>query len=348
MTRNVTCLIVAVTAVCLLCGRGRAAESEKTATLGDINSATTDPPSNFRWMNVANQLYRETYRTKTDPSPDYYDYKDGFLDSDKKPNVIVKYFTDALRLHGTLTAKNLKPNFAYVVKLVGKGGENDTEPFGKKGNEDIGHTGRWWQEEWKNGKWSGGQNLNEKGNGSSPNPNDVLYDTRRNIPDAGSPTKKKYRYTGYLLFDYFITDNDGNADLTFDARSSYHVLWKTSQNHAWTQDKDGPKKDASVDVDLLDPLPDAYPYDQDYPAKTDKVFGEWERLPHGGVQLPQVGSHEYEARFVLQEESFHGTGLAGQWAAAMEANVTFTLVPEPTTLTLLALGGLAMLRRRRR
>jgi hypothetical protein len=56
------------------------------------------------------------------------------------------------------------------------------------------------------------------------------------------------------------------------------------------------------------------------------IFGEWERLPVGGVTPPPG---DYEAEFVLTEESFHGGGLAGGWAAAVGSMVTFTLVALP-------------------
>ena len=41
-----------------------------------------------------------------------------------------------------------------------------------------------------------------------------------------------------------------------------------------------------------------------------------------GVALP-AGS--YEADFILTEESFHGGGLAGGWAAAVGAPLTFEI-----------------------
>ncbi len=66
-------------------------------------------------------------------------------------------------------------------------------------------------------------------------------------------------------------------------------------------------------------------YDVDYPESTVSVFGEWERLPVGGVTLP-LG--DYEGQFILTEESFHGSGLAGGWAAAMGAPAVFHLVAE--------------------
>jgi hypothetical protein len=52
------------------------------------------------------------------------------------------------------------------------------------------------------------------------------------------------------------------------------------------------------------------------------IFGEWERLPPGGVMLPPG---LYEAEFILTEESFHGGALAGGWAAAMGVSIVFEI-----------------------
>ena len=276
---------------------------EVTINLEDIDSGLTSPTGEYRWRDVADQLYSEDYRTN-------YNYT--------QANVDVTYHALASTLHGTLNATNLKPNFAYQLKLVGFPGID--------GNECIGLAGRWWEEEWNGSEWANGHNLNNKGDGSSPNPNDSIYFARRDIADPTSPTGLQYRYTGYLVFDYFITDEDGNAILNFDADSSYHVLFTTSQRARTAAD--GPLKSTTFDAD------DSAAYDDtggdDYPVQTMSVFGEWERLPVGGVYL-QHG--DYLAQMMLSEESFHGSGgsFAGCWAAAMGADIQFTLAPESPT-----------------
>ena len=261
--------------------------------LADIDSGLTSPTGDYRWRDVADQLYNSTYR-------DSYNYPKAFVQ--------VEFDPVGSSLHGTLTALNLKPNFAYQLKLVGTPGS--------AGNEPIGLAGRWWQEMWDGSNWTNGQNLNNKGDGSSPNPNDLVYFQRRDVTDPASPTGYLYRYTGYLVFDYFITDGAGDAVVEFDTDSSYHVLWKTSQR-ARTDD-DGPVTSTTFDAD------DSPAYDDtggdDYPLKTVEVFGEWERLPVGGVYL-QPG--DYQVQIILTEESFHGSGgsYAGNWAGAMGADI---------------------------
>jgi len=314
--------IVFIVAAAVVIGLGATAGAETLISLPllDIDSGLTSPQGNYRWLDVANQAYGAGYQGS-------YDYT--------QASVTVDFYTQANTLHGTLSASDLKPNFAYQLKLVG---QSEGDPGG---NERIGLTGRWWQEQWNGSAWASGQNLNNKGTGSSPNPNDLTYWARRDLLDPTSPTGKEYRYTAYLVFDYFITDENGDALFAFEADDSYHVLWKTSQRLPTIDD--GPVRSRAFSVPLSHPA-----YDAAYPATTVDIFGEWERLPPGEVTL---SAGPYTADFLLTEESFHGGGLAGGWAAAMGAEGTFTLVPEPATWILLALGGLVRMRsaiRRRR
>lgn len=283
-----------ILATVLFAAEAGAMSCQRTVTLADIDSGTTSPTGQYRWMDVADNIYAESYRNS-------YNYT--------KADVSIYYTTDANMLYGTLSAGNLKPNFAYQVKLVGTPGTTS--------NELIGLTGRWWQEEWNGTTWVNGQNLNNKGDGLSPNPNDAVYFSRRDVNDPTSPTGKHYCFTGYLVFDYFITDANGDATVAFEMDSSYHVLWKTSQR-AHTPD-DGPIESA-----VFDPDPCSAAYDTDYGVSSAEVYGEWERLPVGGVYLP---SGEYDVAFLLTEESFHscGTQYGGCWAAAMSGAAYFSI-----------------------
>lgn len=286
-----------------------------TVVLNDIDSELTSPQGDYRWLDVNDQVYAESYRNN-------YDYT--------KASVLIQHSTDSNMLHGLLIATNLKPNFAYQLKIVG----TPETPS----NELIGFTGRWWQEEWNGleegngGAWINGWNLNDKGDGSSPNPNDDVYLAQKDILDPTSPTRKKYRYTAYLVFDYFNTDEYGNAIVDFIADSCYHVLWKTTQREHTASD--GPIKAASFDPDTSSPA-----YDVDHGRSTVSVFGEWERLPVGSVFLPEA---EYHATFILTEESFHGSGddlYDGGWAAAIGGPADFNVIDQRTLTTSSTFGG---------
>ena len=298
--------------------RAASGESLVVVQLDNIGSSLTSPAGVFRWMDAANHLYSASYQST-------YEYS--------QASVTVAFYNDASVLHGTLTASNLKPHFAYQFKVVG-------DPYlDPAGNERIGYTGRWWQEEWDGSQWTGGANLNDKGDGFFPNPNDLTYQARRDIPD-NNLLGKHYRYTGYLVFDYFFTDENGSAVVNFLANDSYHVLWKTPPETPGGND--GPVVSTTFAVTLPDPVA---AYDTAYGSTSVDIFGEWERLPKDNVMLPPG---EYTASFLLTEESFHGGGLEGGWASAMGKQVSFTIVCEPATAALLTLGGLTTILRRRR
>lgn len=263
--------------------------------LTPVDPDITSPSGDYRWMDVADQAYSSDYR-------DSYHYS--------QAAVKVTHSRFGNTFSGVLIAQNLKPNFAYQLKLVCTPGTVD--------NERIGLVGRWWQEIWDGSAWSDGWNLNDKGDGSSPNPNDITYFARRHIEDSSSPTGYHYLYTAYLVFDYFITDSNGDAMLNFETGNCYHVLWKTSQR-GHTAD-DGPVKTV-----IFDPDPSEEAYDTDYPSTTTNIFGEWERPPMGEVQ---VSPGDYSCQILLTEESFHswlGDPLEGNWAGAMSADITFTI-----------------------
>jgi hypothetical protein len=284
--------------VLLASGLSVAAQEEKSVWLAPPAGPSATHTADYRWLDVANNLYSEAYR-KT------YEYSEALVQ--------VTFYETYPFFHGTLTASNLKPNFAYQLKLVGK--PDDAS------NENIGLAGRWWQEHWNGSAWTGGQNLNNKSDGSSPNPNDDVYFDTRDTPSS-SPTGKLYRYTGYLVFDYFITDSEGNANLNFEAENSYHVLWKKTQRTNVTGD--GPLKETT-----FQPTSSNLGYDTDYSQSTITIFGEWERLPAGGIFLQP---DDYNCTLVLTEESFHGSGgaYAGNWAGALEADASFTIQEIPT------------------
>jgi hypothetical protein len=270
-------------------------DMSRRVTLTTADPDLTSPSGHYRWMDVANQTYSSDYQSS-------YNYT--------QANVHVFYSAVGESLTMRLIAQNLKPNFAYQLKLAGTPGTAD--------NELIGFAGRWWQEEWNGTAWSNGQNLNDKGTGSSPNPNDNTYIARKSMNDSSSPTGLHYRYTGYLLFGNFITDSNGDATLYFETGSCYHVLWQTTQRSRVADD--GPLKTVTFDPDTSQAA-----YDFDYPNQTISIFGEWERLPMGDVNL---SPGNYDCEIVLTEESFHGTGpLEGNWAAAMSTNISFTIAP---------------------
>jgi hypothetical protein len=259
---------------------GVAEAGEAVATLYPAIDVTTWPDAPFRWKDVDDNLYAQSYM-------------DSFLY--ETPIVTLTYSDIGPRFEGTLQGQGLKPNFAYQMKLVGKP-ETDTV-WGNNAddwsNEQVGYTGRWWRKQ--------------------PNPgnsNDADYEAHHDDPG--------YIFQGYLLFDYFVTDESGSITKDFSLDSSFHVLWKTSQRSPHANDSDT----TTHVVDTF--LPPAY--DHTYESDTVSLYAEWEsgRALPGEATLP-YGT--YNVSFVLTEESFHQSGLGGYWAAAMcHDTVRFSLV----------------------
>ena len=107
--------------------------------------------------------------------------------------------------------------------------------------------------------------------------NQVLLDLGRSWGDEG-----------YIIFDYFVTDDQGNAIVDLRLDSSYHVLWRT------------PGSDYPINPQNS---PDWY--DQPYPPAVEVGIDpepEPGKPTPGNVVLPE-GS--YNVRFFLTEETFH-------------------------------------------
>jgi len=247
------------------------------------------PPHEMYWKDIAGNSYDQAFI-------DTFSYSDAL--------VWMEYETyDLQHFTGTLYAEGLKPSFCYQMKLDGKPEHPDFYGLDgdDAGNEAIGYVGRWWRDQ--------------------PNPgntNDADYEAHKNDPN--------YVFTGYLLSDFFVTDDNGDATVLFVSDSSYHVCWKESQRPPGTHD--GPSR--TYDVGGTDV----------------SIYCEWEpgRAYPGEAEL-RPG--KYNVEFRLTEESFHDP--AAFWAQAMMADeVTFHIAPEPGTFCLVLLGVALILWRSRR
>jgi hypothetical protein len=250
----------------------------ETIDLVPAVDVSTWPDAPFRWKDIATNLYAQAYR-------DTYRYEEAEV------TVTFEAFQDSAYA-GHLSGSHLKPNFAYQVKLVGKpealwGPDGDDAT-----NERIGYTGRWWR--------------------VTPNPGNATdqdYEAHRDDPE--------YIYEGYLLFDFFVTDRFGDAELDFATESSYHVLWWEGQRTRGTCDS--PVLESTVVGQASDPA-----YDQDIGPVDIGVYAEIERLCYGEMGL---GAGHYNCRFFLTEESFHQSGEnEGNWLSVLVCDtLTFDL-----------------------
>jgi hypothetical protein len=186
-----------------------------------------------------------------------------------------------------ISATGLKPGFAYQVKLLGTpacAGGSDAV------NEKIGYSGRWYCPLC----------------GSDPNANnrnDAQYEACKVNPSC---TECIY---GYLIFDYFTADANGNAEVDVTTDASYHVLWCDASNvDLYFVDKSqSPFKDNTLKC--TDPKL-CHSYD---------VIGETERASFS--ELPE-GTYS-DVKIALTEESFHQA--CGTWATVLEQSLSFTI-----------------------
>ncbi len=244
---------------------GRAAEAQLTAMEGVSASS-------LRWWDVASNVYDSAYSGT-------YTYDDA--------TVTLIYGTggDPVTLAGHLSAVNLKPNFAYQIKLEGKPSGQWGDDGDDVANENIGFLGRWWRVQ--------------------PNPgnsSDADYLAHHDDPD--------YIYIGYLVFDFFITDSAGDAEVDFALDSSLHVLVLDAQGSPGACDT--PFQWRTVVGWASDPA-----YATDVGPTDVGVFGRQESgRPCYGEAVLATGS--YDCQFILTEESFHQTEVgSGNWASVM-------------------------------
>ena len=242
---------------------------ETAEQLGNAPDVTTWPPAPYRWKDIATNVYAQSYK-------DTYLYDDAVVTVTYAP-------CEQLTFAGHISAVNLKPNFAYQIKLVGK----PTGLWGAEGddatNELIGFTGRWWRTQPNTG-----------------NSSDADYIANHDNPE--------YIFEGYLVLDFFLTSPEGTAEVDFAVDSSYHVLFWEDQRTPGICDS--PVKYSTVTGSASDPA-----YDVDVGPTEVGVYAEIERLCTGTTTMPQG---IYDCRFLLSEESFHGTAEDdGYWASAM-------------------------------
>ena len=289
-------LALAATATVLLLPLG--CQQEPQAVTVEFKPAAADlleDTVNQRWLDVADQPYAQKFRRA-------YDYS--------QARVTVTYLPQCSVLRGRVVARNLKPNFAYRLGLLGL-------PL-SPGNEPIGLTGRWRQEVWDGKGWREAPPLDDKGSGLGRNPADKVYFERVDVRSPTSPTAYAYRFTGQRLFDWFLTSGDGNADVEFVVENSWRGLCRVSQR--------APElSDGAVRTFNIPPATASQSaYGRDEPARTVGVYPEWERRSLEPILLPPG---LYLCRLILVEESFHGQGdLAGRSAVALSAEMDFRIV----------------------
>ncbi|MCK5803458.1 MAG: hypothetical protein KAI66_11525 [Lentisphaeria bacterium] len=250
-----------------------------------------------RWRDIGTNLYSEVQQLN-------YAYEEATVTFD--------LVDSGPALSGTITGSGLKPNFAYQLKFEGKPTLRYGELGDDVGNESIGYAGRWWVRE---------INLDSDEVVSEYNGTDSGYEAYDGIVDGDNNV---HCYTGYLLFDFLVTDANGSVQRDFTLDSSYHVLFKTSQ----ATPRDGVDSEVTYQDVVVSPASEWYVKKR--PTKTMGVFAEWQSdrpLP-GTLEMP---FGDYDVLLNLSEESFHETAPgSGNWATVMSCeDFLFSIVSPP-------------------
>jgi len=243
-----------------------------------------DDQANERFIDAAGSAYSATFVSG-------FSYTDPDL---SRPSVTLEYLRRAEAFIGRLTARGLKPNFAYQLKL--RGIREERESFRR-----IGSLGRWRQ--------AGRVN--------------VYPD-----PDADE-LGEALELESYLFFDFMLTDSQGNAVKEFYADSSLHVLTASPQTgpggwHTRPVPLDRSGSNPAIYVRPLAESPVVEVFAESEAAP--RAESEPHRPRVGEAYLP-AGS--YVTELVLTEGSFHWYGDGGNWATVMRAPVEFEVVERP-------------------
>lgn len=207
----------------------------------------------------------------------------------RDPRVLVRVEPVSDTFRGRLEAHRLKPNFAYQIKL--RGVFDDRRSF-----ETIGFLGRW------------------RLPGRPTNYTDRDY---LDYPD-------KATVEAYLLFDYFVTDQNGNAVKDFAMDSSLHVLWNASRQ--------GGEPELSDLQPFVVLAGDTAAYNRPKRQATiERLWAEREHIRYTQRdQTIRLPPGKYVAELVLTEESFHSIDVdGGFWATVYKQPVAFTVAPPP-------------------
>lgn len=205
------------------------------------------------------------------------------------PEVRVLVNTRAPTFQGRIEARGLKPNFVYQMKL--RGVYDNVKAF-----ENIGYIGRW------------------RLPGRGTNYTDDQY---RKYPE-------KNKVKAYVYFDFFKTDEHGNAARDFSLIRSLHITWNATRQRADTRVRD------LIPVIVKANNPAFYAKPKPDPS-VELLWLERERIRYAtDREIRLLAAGDYTAELVLTEETFHAIGRdGGFWPTVFVCPVAFTVLPQP-------------------
>lgn len=229
-----------------------------------------------RWADISGNYY----------SADFVRGFDYAKPGEDGPRVLLRYARSGPSFRGRIEARNLKPHFAYQIKVLGDYRHPDAF-------DRIGYTGRW------------------RLPGSGTNYSDAEAQA---YPD-------KSQVEAYLFFDFFITDAQGNAVREFDQDHSLHVLWNEERN--FTSPDDASHRVIRLVSPAQNP--DAYMNPMKRPY-TEYIFAEREHARYRSDSPRRLPPGDYPCYLILTEESWHSKDRdGGWWATVYKEPIHFTI-----------------------
>ncbi len=257
------------------------------------------PKAKPRERDIADTLYSETFEP--------FDYAASRVKLSYNRAQKNAYF------RGHISARGLKPNFAYQLKLAGKpvGGSRgtgtatsyieatssapdatpifrvvndangDSTPVNGDDwtNQQLGYAGRWW----------------DNTRAPSTNLNDAYF--RNNTPYQ--------TIYGYIFMGIFVTNAHGNAEADVSAARSYHITWQDKQSDAI--------KDVVAGTFQVASEPPFYGYKRETFDRKIKLWYEYEK---GRARDVKLAPGTYHCRLLVTEEAFHTAG--GEWGGVWQ------------------------------
>lgn len=163
----------------------------------------------------------------------------------------------------------------------------------------------------------------------------IGYAGRWRLPGRGTNyTDEDYRayrdkqdIEAYLLFDYFVTDKNGDAVREFELDSCLHVLWNASRQRQPLNVRD------VLPVIINATNPQHYARPKALPPLVELLWAERERSRYThSTQTVFLPPGDYRAELVLTEESWHsGDNDGGWWATVFVGPIAFTVTPPITS-----------------
>ncbi|MCC7491509.1 MAG: hypothetical protein IT204_04140 [Fimbriimonadaceae bacterium] len=230
-----------------------------------------------RWQDIGDVLFGASFRAS--------------YSSSASPHLVLRYdpTPGVPYLVAEVEGTNLKPNFCYQLKLVGKPGAAGGGLWGSNAamtaNQRLLQAGRWWNYKTE----------------------DPAFTTTNDTAVLRSKDYKAGWVPGYVYLGCFVTDAQGTTGgaVPVTGNRSYHVTWKTGQSGTRSETKGTYAVTRSS----------SYAYDVDNPTPQNVEL--WYEKEPDDPMIWSLAKGTYDVVLMVTEESFHSSDLGGYWQTVL-------------------------------